>query len=280
MPKSMEEINEELFNSSSQITDIAEQITEVTKNTEEEINPTLKALYNAHYKDRDAKMPRNDNGNVVRFNEFKMGEYAKLAAKEFDKMVKEVVGDKIPSKWMNNLITTKRNEFITNEPPLVKENKKTGEPYSFKQQMEIKLLMMESNLYGRFNSQGEKYRDGLIDVFKRCLNQSYGLANKEELNSMKDDLNNKLDSVNNQIKQMDFSNYNNNEERAMQHKTNLENKLDRVDKALDNISNMNNSDLQNIKAESNQQNITSTREGQAENSDENSTKQFTRKKYN
>lgn len=164
-----------------------------------------------------------------------MGEYAKLAAKKFDEMVKEVVGDKIPSKWMNNLITTKRNQFISNEPPFVTVNKKTGEVYSFKEQMEIKLLMMNSNLYGRFNKDGEKYRDGLADVFKKCLEQSYGLANKEELDSMKDDLSKKLASVNKQIENLDFSNYNNSQERAYQHKENLESKIDKVDKALNEL---------------------------------------------
>ena len=232
----IDDINEELQTAinNDNIVDISDHIAEVTKpqQKEQEGNPELKALYNAHYKDRDAKMPRNENGNVVRFNEFKMGEYAKLAAKKFDDMIKEVVGDKIPSKWMNNLITTKRNQFISNEPPLVKYNKKTGETYSFQEQMEIKLLMMNSALYGRVNKEGEKYRDGLADVFARVLQQTYGLASKEELDSMKADLNKKLESVNKQIENLDFSNYDNNQEKAQQHKENLERKIDKVDKAM------------------------------------------------
>lgn len=247
----IDDINEELQTAinDDNIVDISDHIAEVVKpQQEQEENPELKALYNAHYRDRDAKMPRNENGNVVRFNEFKMGEYAKLAAKKFDEMVKEVVGDKIPSKWMNNLITTKRNQFISDEPPFVKFNKKTGEAYSFKEQMEIKLLMMNSTLYGRFNQDGEKYRDGLADVFARALQQTYGLASKEELDSIKADLNKKLESVNKQIQNLDFSNYNNDEQRAYQHKENLENKIDKVEKAISELP-QDSDDLKEIREE-------------------------------
>ncbi|WP_096022135.1 hypothetical protein [Campylobacter lanienae] len=223
---------------------VNEFVNEVGKATDEILNDkdsqndsfedkAVKAFYKDRRKEHRDSFPRNENGRIVRFNENnkdKYGEFARLAVKEFDLVVKNKIGDLILSDYGYDTISIMRNDLLSKANNLHKMSnidKNTGEVRSNKDIINTMSYVIKATIYGN-----EK-QIGLVQRLESAIKQPYFLADNETLEEMKRNLETKLSIVENNIRNRDFSSYVNKkdpEQEAYNHKDNIEKKIDNVDK--------------------------------------------------